>query len=124
LDFGFIDKYRDIVVSQYQVDPYIFFGLVLLSTPFYYHSLYLIIKELRAIYKDKKSQVPNSKLGLDNKKLVNAVTYNFFAWLLPYAYVILFGKNLPIQFWVFFAFGLVLTLGLQFWRILKASKSS
>jgi hypothetical protein len=87
-----INKYTDLAVNSYHVDPRIFVGLIILSLPFFYGSFFVITKQLFN-YKKRKN--------FDNRKLGGAILVCFISYIFPYFYIILFGKDLPMWFWVF-----------------------
>jgi hypothetical protein len=65
---------------QYGVNPVIFLGLIVACAPFFYYSIYRLV---RAVAKKEKGRV-----ALWSSVFLAATS-------LPYLYVLLFGRNLP-----------------------------
>ena len=66
--------------QQYGVNPVIFLGLIVACAPFFYYSIYRLV---RAVAKKEKGRV-----ALWSSVFLAATS-------LPYLYVLLFGRNLP-----------------------------
>ncbi len=82
----FIRNWLAGVQTKYHVNPLIFGAIYLASVPFFWFSIYKIIA------------------GLKNKQLGQVRTFALilgFATIAPFFYVAVFGRNLPVWFWVF-----------------------
>ncbi len=88
------------IKRTYKVNPYIFAFLYFGGVPFFYYFIYKIIVCLR----QKKSQ-----------KIIKWSIWIGFIIILPFLYVAIFGRNLPVLFW----FVLVVFLFLSFISILR-----
>ncbi len=73
------------VKEQYKVNPYIFGLIYLLCAPFFWYSLYKIVANIKARKTDKVI-----KWGI----IIGIAT------IAPFSYVAIFGRNLPITFWI------------------------
>ncbi len=80
-----ISEWAENIRQTYNVSPYIFGILYLGAAPFFWFSLYKIINSIR------KGQV---------EKIVPWGIVLGAAVLLPFIYVAIFGKNLPVWFWI------------------------
>lgn len=119
MSFDIFKIYHDLAVNTYHVDPKIFIVLMILSVPFYYWGFYKIGKEA---LKFKELKNKNKKLELkdlfSDKGFSFGLTINRLAWVLPYAYVIFWGENIPLWFWVVF-FGWIIFSGYLFYIKIK-----
>jgi hypothetical protein len=76
------------VQTKYNVNPLVFGAIYLASVPFFWFSIYKIIA------------------GLKTKRLNQVRTFAVilgFAIIAPFFYVAVFGRNLPVWFWIFVA---------------------
>jgi len=80
-----INNWAENIRQTYNVNPYIFGLLYVGCAPFFWFSLYKIVNSIR------KGQV--------EKIVIWAVVLDV-ATLLPFIYVAIFGKNLPVWFWI------------------------
>lgn len=115
MDLNFIEYYRNLAINTYDVDPFLFVALVVISTPFYYYSLFIIGK---IIYKLKNEHKLNNKEILKNKKFITALIVNQIAWALPNIYIIFWGRYLPLWLWLLIGLNITLTLSLLYSKIL------
>ncbi|MEI7690064.1 MAG: hypothetical protein WCI63_00285 [bacterium] len=116
MDFNLINYYRDLAINTYDVDPYIFIVLILISIPFYYYGLFVMAK---VIIKLKKNHNLKGKEILKHHEFVRAFIINQVAWFGPYVYVIIWGKNIPIWIWALLIFYLSITLYIFYKKIFK-----
>ncbi len=65
MNLNFIEYYRDLAINTYDIDPVIFVALVVITTPFYYFSLFIIGK---VIYRLKTEHKFNNKEILKQKE--------------------------------------------------------
>ncbi len=79
--------------GKYDVNPFIFGGIYLAAIPFFFISLYWIIKNI----KKKKS-------------IVLPVLLTGFFFISAYLYLIIAGKNIPA--WVYVFIGLLVAYGI------------
>lgn len=92
-----IEYYRNIAIINYHVDPIIFIVLIIISIPFYYYGLFVMGK---IIYRLKTKHKLIGKEILKHKEFIRALVINQVAWIAPYIYVLFWGENLPLWFWV------------------------
>lgn len=119
MSLNFLENLRDIAVNRYDIDPLVFIVLVIVTTPFYYGSLFVIGK---VIYKLKSKHKLNNKEILGHHKFIIAFIINQIAWVLPNIYIIFWGKNLPLWLWILIILNIVLTLSLFYSKIFKHLK--
>lgn len=79
--------------EKYHVNPYIFGGIYIGAIPFFFLSLYRVIKNI----KQKKS-------------IVFPVLLTGFFFVSAYLYLIIAGKNIPV--WVYIFIGLMVVYGI------------
>ena len=79
--------------DKYHVNPFIFGGIYLGAIPFFFISLYWLIKNI----KKKKS-------------IVLPVLLTCFFFISAYLYLIIVGKNIPV--WVYVFIGLMVAYGI------------
>ncbi len=92
--------------AQYGVNPVVFLVLMVLCAPFFYFSIYRLIRA--GVKKDKKSLTAWSTVFL-------------VTTVLPYLYVLLFGHNLPWYVYLILAV-LIGHSGWSLYRKLKGKK--
>ena len=94
-------------IDQYGVNPAIFLIIYLISTPFFYYSLFRMLQALA------------KKLG---KQVVVWSTVFLCATVAPFIYVLFFGRNLP--WWVYGIIALLIGQGIfSLIRKLRANPS-
>ncbi|MBC7508558.1 MAG: hypothetical protein H7320_07385 [Ferruginibacter sp.] len=79
--------------EKYKVNPYIFGGIYLGAIPFFFLSLYWIIKNIKR-----------------KRSIVIPVLLTGFFFISAYGYLIIAGKNIPI--WVLVFIGLMVVYGI------------
>lgn len=88
------------------------------SVPFYYYGYYLMGRSGYRYFKGKNIENKRFDFGdlLKEKGFVGGLIINRFGWVLPYIYLIIVGKNIPV--WVYFLIiiWLMVTTYLAFWR--------
>lgn len=114
MSLNFLENLRDIAVNRYDIDPLVFIVLVIVTTPFYYGSLFVIGK---VIYKLKSKHKLNNKEILGHHEFIAAFIVNQIAWALPNIYIIFWGKSLPYWVWLLVAINIVLTLSFFYSKI-------
>jgi hypothetical protein len=119
MNLNFIEYYRNLAINTYDVDPVIFVILVVITTPFYYYSLFVISK---IIYKLKTEHKLNNKEILKHKDFIVALIVNQVAWIIPNIYIIFWGENLPVWVWLLVAINIFLTVYLFSSKILTSLK--
>ena len=98
--------------ADYNVNPWIFCILFFGSAiPLYYG--YFRIGRSALKIEDRKLK----RKQIDKKELKIGLTISIISWLIPYVYVIIFGK-LPVEMWFVF-FGFVILMGVFFVKELK-----
>jgi hypothetical protein len=97
----FLQSLRDDSES-YGVDPGVFIGLYLVTWPFWYVTLWLVV---------------SSWHRQDRPRMRRAVRLNRFVTVIPYAYVLLAGgSNMP---WTWYAFDILLPVITTTWFLHK-----
>ena len=107
IHFNFLNYYRDLAINTYDVDPFVFMIIYLASIPIFYYTLFIMGK---VIYHLKQEHNLKGKEIIKHREFIKALIINQIAWISPYLYVMFFGKNLPIWFWLFLALWLGITL--------------
>jgi hypothetical protein len=98
-----IQPWMDSVRIKHGVNPAFFLGLMVLCAPFFYFSIYRLI---RAVVKK------------DTKALTLWSTVFLAATILPYLYVLFFGHNLPWYVYLILA----VLIGHSIWSLVKKLK--
>ena len=98
--------------KTYHVNPLIFCVLYFGSAVPLYYGYYRIGQ---SVIKYEKKE--NKKQGIDRSELKVGVTISAVSWLIPYIYVILFGK-LPLHIWIILIILIIIT-GLLLYKTLK-----
>jgi len=102
-----IQPWMDSVRAQYGVNPIIFLILMVLCAPFFYFSIYRLIR---------------AGIKKDAKALALWSTVFLVSTVLPYLYVLFFGRNLP--WYVYLILGaLIAHSGWSLYRKLKGKKA-
>jgi hypothetical protein len=125
VDFNLFQIWHDLATSSYNVDPAIFIFLMLVSIPPYYYGWYGLLREaidFRKRYKDKHNDLKVTDI-LRERNFLLPLAINRGAWVLPYIYVIFWGKNIPLWFWILF-FGWIGLSSYLFWNKLKEKITS
>lgn len=91
---GKLDGWLKATQAQYTVNPVVFLVLTTACAPFFYFSIYKLIRALA-----KKDA---------NRILVWSSVF-LCATILPYLYVLLFGRNMP--WWIYLVFGVLIAQG-------------
>jgi len=101
MNLGIFKTYNDLAINTYHVDPKIFVALVLISVPFYWYGWLMIV---RSIFKSKSKEGNNGRIIIErffnNREFKIGLIINRLAWFLPYVYIIFWGQNLPMWFWL------------------------
>lgn len=108
----YLQNFIAISEKTYHVNPLIFCILYFGSAVPLYYGYYRVG---RSIIKYEKRE--NKSQGIDKKELKVGITISAIAWLIPYMYVILFGK-LSLHIWIILII-LILATGLLFYKTLK-----
>jgi len=119
IDLNFIKTYNDLAVNTYHVDPKIFVALILISIPLYWYGWFELgrgVLEFRNKHKNNDN-IRVSDIFVD-KKFTVGLTINRVAWVFPYFYVIFWGQNVPMWFWVVFL-GWIAFSAYSFWYKIK-----
>lgn len=108
---NFINDLFTKAVDVYNVNPYIFIGLFYGSLIFYYPGYFIMLRAGYTQYKTHKEK--NTKFNLDkllkDERFIKGLVLNRFGWVLPYLYLMLFGKNLPIWVYILIIFWVSIT---------------
>ncbi len=104
---GFIVEWLNNIEKTYGVNPYIF-GVIYLAgiLPFWF-SIFKVIKSL--------------KEGNKNKAMFWGIILGIII-ILPFGYVLIFGKNIPLYIWVVFGLVIVFSVFSTISRIRKGKK--
>jgi ubiquinone/menaquinone biosynthesis C-methylase UbiE len=111
---NFFTKYQDLAVNTYHVNPTIFVIIYLLSIPFFYLSLFHVIKEVVAL-KNVHGKFSAKHFVLE-RKLSFWTILLLLVYISPYLYVMVFGQNLPLIVWLVIVFFVFFTV---FWLYLR-----
>jgi len=103
MDFNFIQRWNDLAAYEYHVNPTIFVFIMAVTTPLFWIGWAWILKEIMVLRKGKDK---------NTAKLIRAIIFYLIIWVMPYAYIIFFGRNLPGSFWIIF--GSVLAISALF----------
>lgn len=97
----FINNLINQANDVYHVSPIFFVSLFFVSLPFYYPGYYMMIKAGYKYYKNEYKKTKDFDLSglLKSKNFIPGLIINRFGWVLPYIYIMIVGKNLPI--WVY-----------------------
>ncbi len=120
MGINFFNTYWELAESTYHVNPLIFVTLMTISVPPYYWGWFALAKEaidFRKRYKDKNNSLKLTDI-LAERGFLLPLTINRAAWVMPYVYVIFWGKNIPVWFWFLF-FGWIGFSAYLFWNKLK-----
>lgn len=107
MDFSIFTNWNEMAINEFHVNPTIFIFLMILTAPLLWFGLFWILKELYLMKKEKA--------GVYN--LLIAVAFYLFFWALPYLYVIIYGENLPLIFWILFISFVIISLFLTYIKI-------
>ena len=91
---GWIHATMQTARTAYQVDPIVFLTIYLVSTPFFYYSIFRMV---RALAKKRHGEIT-----------VWSMVF-LAATAAPFVYVLIFGRNLP--WWVYVVIGLLIGQG-------------
>lgn len=120
MGFNMIENFRYLAINTYHVDPGIFVFLMIASIPPYYYGWYGLLRgvlKFRKEYKDKKNNLRPLDI-LTKNYFIWPLVINRLAWVMPYVYVIFWGENLPLWFWILFI-GWIFLSGYLFWNKVK-----
>jgi hypothetical protein len=92
---GWWQSLVDWVRATYNVNPYVFIALYVISIPPYWWGLWDIARGIQGSVKTKSL----TKKGL----VARGIVINLGAWLLPYVYVAAVARHLPWYIWVLMA---------------------
>lgn len=117
---NFLSTYWQLAENTYHVNPLIFVILMTASVPPYYWGWFALAKETVDFGKRYKNKQNGLKITdiLTEKGFLLPLTINRAAWVMPYIYVIFWGKNIPLWFWIVF-FGWICLSSYLFWNKLK-----
>ncbi len=108
---NFIDDLYTKALTVYNVNPIIFIGLFYGSLILYYPGYFIMLRAGYTQYKTHKEK--NTKFNLDkllkDERFIKGLVLNRFGWVLPYLYLMLFGKNLPIWVYILIIFWVSIT---------------
>lgn len=97
MNFNFLVNQINEIAAKYGVNPIIFGIVYVASVPVFYVAFYFVVRELVKMKRD---------IGKEKKKDTDLLTISALllaiSYMSPYAYVALFGKNLPLIFWIIF----------------------
>lgn len=88
------------VNHTYKVNPYAFIFFYVVSIPIYWWGLFDIAAGSPLNPKDKV---------FNWKRIVRGFLINRFAWAMPYLYVMIFAKELPLWLWAFLILMIILS---------------
>jgi len=91
-------KYYNLAINTYHVNPIIFLTIYVISIPIFYVSFFLVIKEFVLIKNNYGEE--KFKITAEKKKLIFLLSVLVIDYLAPYVYVLIWGENLPVIFWI------------------------
>ena len=94
----YIRSYYDLAVNTYHVNPVIFLILYLGAVPFFYLSIFFILREVVRLRKSGR-QLTLSTLVDDRTIDVWFIVF-VVANVLPYIYIAIWGRNVPPWVWM------------------------
>jgi len=94
------------IASAYGVDPRIYVGLVLVTIPPFYFAFAVVIRELLRTRDGGRVSLARAFRG---RVFVVALVAMAAVWLVPYIYVALWGRNLPV--WAVVSFVALMAVG-------------
>ena len=92
--------YAEGVSAAYGVDPRIYLALVLVTIPPFYFALGVVVRDLGRT-RENGGGVSAAK-AFRSRSFVVAFFTMVLLWLVPYAYIALWGRRLPVWFVVAF----------------------
>lgn len=112
-----VQNFASFIEQNYQVNPWFFMVLFFGSALPLYYGYYTIGRSAIKIegHKLKKKKI-------DTAILKRGIAIASVAWVLPYVYVVFWGK-LPVKGWIAFA-GFVLVMGIFFIQTLRSKVTS
>ena len=114
-----IDQIYNKAVFTYNVNPYVLIALYILSYPFFYGG-YIMMAKIGYRYFKNVKKFDLSGL-LSEKGFIKWLVVNRFGWVMPYIYVIILGRNLPIWVYLLIILWLVITTYLIIQKVYKKS---
>jgi hypothetical protein len=120
MDLNIFQSLYDLAVKEFSVNPTVFIFLVLVSAPPYYYGWYGLAKVIirfKKKYEDKNNNQKATDI-IKEKNFILSLTINRIAWSMPYVYIIFWGENIPLWFWILF-FGWITLSVFLFWNKLK-----
>jgi len=94
----YIHSFYELAVHTYHVNPVVFLILYLGTVPFFYLSIFFMLREVVRLRKSKR------KLALG--ALLEDRTFDVWflvfvaANVLPYTYIAIWGRNVPLWVWI------------------------
>jgi hypothetical protein len=110
--------YYDLATGTYHVNPFVFIILMVVSVPFYYWGWFRVMKVVYSFSKNFDRQKQKYLDILTLPEFFIPLTVNRAAWVAPYIYVVIWGRNLPFYFWLIFL-GWIFFSTWFFWYKLK-----
>jgi hypothetical protein len=112
-----LEGLRYLAIDTYRVDMVIFAFFYIASTPVYYFGEFLMIRSGYRYYSKKSRKKRNIDVisMITQKSFLTGLVINRAGWIMPYAYVAIMGRNIPIALYLLFVLWIFLTAYL-FWK--------
>jgi len=99
MSFDFINSLRDEAVNRFHVDPAIFIVIYLLTIPPNWYSTFLMVRSAYRCYKGNK-RIPINDL-ISKPDFITGFVLCVLTLVAPYVYVLIYGSNLPVWFYIY-----------------------
>jgi hypothetical protein len=94
----YIRSYYDLAVNTYHVNPVVFLILYLGAVPFFYLSIFFVLREVVRLRKTGRRLTLNTLA--DDRTLDVWFIVFVVANVLPYVYIAIWGRNVPLWVWI------------------------
>jgi len=99
MPFEFLNSLRDEAVNRFHVDPAIFIVIYLLTIPPNWYSTFLMVRSAYRCYKENK-RIPINDL-ITKPDFIIGLVLCVLTLATPYVYVLIYGSNLPVWFYIY-----------------------
>jgi hypothetical protein len=128
MNFEYLENIRNMAIETYQVDPWIFAIIYIITIPVYYLGLFIMIEQGVKFYRVNKKLKKKFQINMlfSHKGFNVGFSILVLGWIIPYIYVLIFGKNIPLLIYLlifgFFFLSLYLVTRKTHVKIIKKSK--
>ena len=99
MPFDFLNNLRDEAANRFHVDPVIFIVIYLLTIPPNWYSTFLMVRSAYRSYKETKRISLNGLLSKPD--FITGFILCVLTIAAPYVYVLIWGENLPVWFYIY-----------------------